>query len=125
MSKKGFTIIETVIFIVVLGIVLAPFSILIVNVMAKNAYSQAWATSVAIAEGEMERVTNLRFQSVEGEIPVALFTTTNYQVNVDYVNANDLNTPVAGPTDYKRVQIVVNNYIAGTVTLTTLVTNDW
>jgi len=125
---SGFTLIEIIAVIVILAIVLTPFSILVVNVMRQNIYSQALATATSLTEEEMERVTNLRFSAVTNEAAVSFsvpFSVYTHQVIVDYVNANALNTPVAGPTDYKRVQIRVNSSISGTITLTTLVANDW
>jgi len=128
MKKKGFTLIETVLVIIVLGIVLTPISILIVNVIGNNVRSQAWATAVALAEGEMERVTASRFSLVNDEASVSFsapFNAYTKEIVVDYVAASALDTPVGGPTDYKRVQIKVSSAIADTVTLTTLVANDW
>jgi prepilin-type N-terminal cleavage/methylation domain-containing protein len=128
LRKNGFTLIEVVIVILVLGICLAPFAVLVRNVMIKNTYSQAHATAVALAEGEMERVTNARFSAVADQAATAFsapFAAYTSQIIADYVNANALNTPVGGPTDYKRVQIVVANTLIGSVTLTTVVENDW
>ena len=127
-KRKGFTLIETMIAIIVLAVCLTPFSILVVNVLQQNAYTQAQATSVALAEGEMERVTNLRFSSVANQVSTAFsapFDNFSFQIAADYVNSGALNTAVAGPTDYKRVQVKVTNAILGVVTLTTLAANDW
>ncbi len=44
-------------------------------------------------------------------------------VELCYVNATDLNTCVAGPTDYKRIEVTVSNPNIGTVELVTVVTN--
>lgn len=44
-------------------------------------------------------------------------------VVVCYVDATDLNTCVAGPTDYKRIEVTVSNPNIGTVELVTVVTN--
>lgn len=126
MKKNAFTLIETIMVMVILGIVLAPFSVLTVNVISRNVRSQASVTAVALAEGEMERVTSLRFSSVVDEAPssfAAPFTVYTKEVAADYVNANALDTPVVGPTDYKRVQVKVSSGLSDTITLTTLVTN--
>ncbi|MCX5710064.1 MAG: type II secretion system protein [Candidatus Omnitrophica bacterium] len=126
--SSGFTLIEAVIVIAVMGIVLVPFTILVVNVMSQNAYSQAQSTAVALGEGELERVTGTRFSSVAAEAATAFaapFNNFTHQVVVDYVNSGALNTAVVGPTDYKRVQIKINSPVSGTITLTTLVADDW
>lgn len=125
-KKRGFTLVEIVISIVILAVVLTPFTVLVATIVRKNIYSQAQATAVALAEGEIERLTNMRFSAVDDEASAAFaapFSAYTHTAAVDYVNAGDLNTPVAGPTNYKRVQITVDNSISGTITLTTLVTN--
>ncbi len=129
MKKRGFTLIEAMMVIVILGIALPPFTVVTMNVLQQNIYSQAQATAVALAEGELERATGTRFSLVTNEAVAtafsAPFSAYTHQWVVDYVNAGALDTPVAGPTDYKRVKIQVANSIAGTVTITTLMTNDW
>lgn len=145
-KKKAFTLIETILTMVILGISLTPFSILVINVMQQNAYSQVHATAVSLAEKELERVTNLRFNDHSGASDTdgvvcesatafaAPFAAYSYQVAVDYVNVADLNTSVGRPyncpasgstTNYKRVAVIVTNSIAGSVTLTSLIANDW
>lgn len=126
--KSGFTIIETILVIIILGITLTPFAILTATVMQKNVYSQAQATAVSLAEGELERVTGTRFSLLVNEAQAAFsapFANYTHQVVVDYVNSSALNTPVAGPTDYKRVEIRVNNIVSGTIKLVSLSANDW
>lgn len=126
--KAGFTLIEVILTMVILSISLTSLSILVINVVRQNVLSQAQATSASLAEKETERLTNMRFSSVTTQAQTgfpAPFSAYSYEVIVDYVNAGDLNTPVAGPTDYKRARIIVTNDISGAITLTTLVTNDW
>ncbi|MCX5715689.1 MAG: prepilin-type N-terminal cleavage/methylation domain-containing protein [Candidatus Omnitrophica bacterium] len=125
-KNRGFTLIEVILSIIILGVILTPFSVLVSNVIRQNIYSQAQATAVSLAEGELERITNMRFAAVAAEASAAFaapFGAYTHAAAVDYVNAGALNTPVAGPTDYKRVQVSVNNTVSGTITLTTLVTN--
>jgi len=127
----GFTLIETIIFIVVLGIALTPLSIMLVNVTQQNTYSQAHATAVALAEGEMERILNLPFPSINDEAQTVFgnpYSVYRWQTIVDYVDPSNLNTPVDPTvTNYKRVQIVVDsntNIMSGkSINLTTVATN--
>jgi len=129
MKKKGFTLIESLLVIVILGIALPPFTVLVMNVLQQNIHSQAQATAVDLAESELERASGTRFSLVTNEVSStafsAPFSAYTHQWVVDYVNANALDTPVPGPTDYKRVKVQVASSISGTVTITTLVTNDW
>lgn len=125
---RGFTLVEAVITIAIMGVVLAPFSVLVVNVMRQNAYSQVQATAVSLAEGKMEDLTGTRFSLLVDAAATAFavpFDNYTYQIVVDYVNSNDLDTAVVGPTDFKRVKVVINNSILGSLTLTSLVARDW
>jgi Tfp pilus assembly protein PilV len=128
-NKKSFTIIEAVMSMIIIAITITPFAILVATVMAQqNGFSQAQATAVALAEGEMERVTSERFSLCVSEAAAAFsapFAAYTKQIVVEYVNAGALDTSVAGPTDYKRIQVRVSNAMAGTNTLVTILANDW
>jgi len=127
MSRIGFTLIETVLVILILSIALPPFAMTVATVMQKNIYSQTQATAVMLAEAELERVANLRFSAVASESTAAFsspFDKYTHQIVCGYVNPGALDTIVVGPTDYKRVQIIVNSNISGNITLTTIITNN-
>lgn len=136
--RRAFTLIEVILVMVILAISLTPLSILIVNVTQKNILSYAQAQASALAEKEMERVTQLRFSTLTCATSTPFsspFSAFSYTVDVDYVNPSALDTSVGRPsgcsssggtnTNYKRVQVTVNNVITGPLTVTTLVTNDW
>lgn len=126
--RGGFSLIETVLAVIILGICLTPVSILIINVMSQNVHSQAEATAAALAEATLENVTNTRFSSIVNTTAVtfsAPFGAYTYRMSAGNVTAGDLNTTVAADTGYKLVKVIVNNSITGEVVLTTLVTRDW
>ena len=137
-NKRSFTLIEVVLTMAILGICLTPLCIMIVNVVQKNVLSQVQATAVSLAQGEMEKVTNLRFSNVNCEASSAFsnpFSAYSKQVFVDYVFAGALDASVGQPslcaspggtaTDYKKVRVVISHPIIGSLTLATLVTRDW
>lgn len=126
-NNKAFSLIEIIMVIVILGITLTPFSILVVNVVQSNTRIQVTNTSVALAEGELERINNLHFSDIASVGPTAFsgpFNQYTFQIISDFVNFDALNTVVAGPTNYKRVRVIVNNSIFGTVELTSVITNN-
>ena len=126
MKEKAFSLIEVVLVMIVIGISVTPLCIAMVNIVHRNVFTQAHATAVALAEGEVERLTNARFSLVTGESPVACEPPFSHYVRetvVEYVDPADLNTSVVGPTNYKRVRVKVNNPLAGEIVLTTIVTN--
>lgn len=124
--RTGFTLIEVIIVILILGIALMPLGVLMVNALSKNTYPSAQITAAALAEGEMDRITNQKFSTVAAVGSTAFsapFAAYSYSVAVDYVDAGALNTPVVGPTNYKRVAVTVTSAASGNVTLVTLMTN--
>mgnify|MGYP000973875755 CR=1 FL=1 len=134
LMHRGFSIIEAILVIAVVGIALTPFSILVVQLTARHAATLVQQTSVMLAEEELERVMQKPFLNITNESQVSFggdFSAYRHEVAVDYVNATNtsaLNVPVAGVTNYKRVNIrVLNTGLPeyGNVTITTLATRDW
>lgn len=126
-NNKAFSLIEIIMVIVILGVTLTPFSVLVVNVVQRNTQTQVTNTSLALAEGELERINNLHFSDIASVGPTAFsgpFNQYTFQIISDFVNFDALNTVVAGPTNYKRVRVIVNNSIFGTVELTSVITNN-
>ncbi len=120
--KKGFTIIELIIVIIVLGICFAPIAVLFRNVSIKYATSEIMQIATALAEQEMERVTSLRFSSVIAEGPTLFtgnFSNYSYQVRVSTATIGAVSYP---QNRYKRVDLDVSSGIIGRVRLTTIVT---
>lgn len=125
---RGFSLIETMLAVLIIGICVTPISILIINVMSQNIHTQALATAASLAEARLEDVLSMRFSAVNNTTPAVFtqpFGAYSWRVVSDYVDAGNLNSPVAGPTDYKRVQVIVNSSIAGEAGLVTLITRDW
>ena len=125
---------EAVLVILICGITLTPFSILMVNITAKHATTLVMNTAVMLADNEMERIMQQPFLNITNESLTTFggdFSAYSHQVLVDYINATNssaLNIPVAGPTDYKRVQVrVVSAGLPdlGNVTVTSMATRDW
>jgi Tfp pilus assembly protein PilV len=128
LKESGFSIIETVLVMIILGVCLTPFAVLTVNVMTKNIYSQAQATAVALAEGEIERLTMTRYSLLANEASSAFsspFSAYNKQTTVMYVTWTALNANSGSDTGYRNIQVQVSNSISGNITLTTLATKDW
>jgi prepilin-type N-terminal cleavage/methylation domain-containing protein len=116
-SSGGFTLVELVAVMVILGICLAPIGAMFYTIMAKYAQPEAVQVATALAEGQMERVTGLAFASVVNEGPTAFadFPAYTYQVIV---------STLAGQPDmseYKQVQVrVVNSSLDVSVSLFTI-----
>jgi prepilin-type N-terminal cleavage/methylation domain-containing protein len=120
---KGFTIIELVAVIVVLGVSLAPIGAMFYQIMAKHAEPEAIQIATALAQRQMEEETGRRFSNLNNNGPANFsnFPNYTYQVIVTPVSLNLANDP--GMEEYKQLEVrVVNSSIGITVSLVTVVT---
>ena len=62
--KQGFTLIEMIMTIVIVGIVSIPLSLMIFQQVQATFYAEDMATALNLGRYEMERVDNLPFNSV-------------------------------------------------------------
>lgn len=128
-SEEGFTLIETVLFIVILGVVLGvlvPFS----AALKKSPVPVAEQQAVALAQGELDQTIAQRhaagFAPVgTGACVLPMPATFSCSRTVCFVPASDLNDTSAcgGATRYKRVQVTITNALIGNVTAVTLLAN--
>lgn len=131
-SRRGFTLIEIVVFIIVLGIVLgvlAPFTV----GMQGSPNAVVTQQALALAQGELEQTIAIRrapalgFGFVVSGPPCYLtmpagFTCAREVCYVPEVNPNDTSN-CGGVTNYRRVQVTITHAAIGNVTAVTLVTN--
>ena len=125
---QGFTLIETVIVVVVLGLslgVLIPFTVSLRNSAAPVLTQQA----TSLAQGELDQVIAEKraggYAAVAGACAVPMptgFACARSRCYVPAANLNDL-TACAAVTGYRRVQVTVNHALVGNVAAVTLVTN--
>lgn len=112
-GKKGFTLIEVVIFILLLGIALVPLIGVLGNALHSSAGHHAIRTATYLAQGLMEEVSGKNFEDIESFTLEGSGLSTIHpgfaaEVDVRYVLPDDFNTPVESPTDFKRIRIKIN-----------------
>ena len=125
---QGFTLIETVIVVVVLGLslgVLIPLTVSVRNSAAPVLTQQA----TSLAQAELDQVIAEKraggYAAVAGACAVPMlsgFTCARVLCYVPAANLNDLST-CATVTGYRRVNVAVNHALVGDVTAVTLVAN--
>ena len=123
----GFTLVELVMAIVIAAIVLTPTSMVVYESLRNTFLPEHFTIASSLLQGEMERVSNLRFDNIINQGPTSYtgdFSEYSYQVFFYYVEPSDLNTESSVPTDYKRVQVSVFHSGFPTVMAVTLVTNN-
>jgi prepilin-type N-terminal cleavage/methylation domain-containing protein len=125
---RGFTLIETVIGIAVIGIIAIGLLATFTGVFTNALRDEVMTIATGLAKGEMERVSRLGFASVVDQnrgAPVSFggnFSNYSWQVRVDPVPAGIENDP--GMANYKQVEARVTNPIVGDIGLKTIVTNN-
>jgi len=128
MRKNSFTLIELILSITIATIILTPLSMVIVESVVNAFLPEHYETASALLGGELERVANLRFANVVDESSTSFtgnFSQYSYQVDVDYVNGNALNTSVSPTvTAYKRAEITISHSGFPDVVAVTVVTDN-
>lgn len=129
-SERGFTLIEIVVFIVVLGFlggVLIPFTVSLRGspqpTLAKQALVLAQADlEQAVAQRRASGFAGVTVGCTPGLMPSPAFTCNR---SVCYVPASNLNdtSNCATATDYRRVEVTITHPTIGNVTAVTLFTN--
>jgi len=128
-NKRGLTLLEIIIIIAIIGLAVPAILTAFARLVATGADAKTVQIATNLASQEMEQmIKGKKFVNIvsAGQTDyTGDFSQYNYQIIVEYVNPSDLNTPVAGPTDFKRVKVVVtkDNLAGFNVTLTTLITN--
>ncbi len=110
-GNRGFSLIEVVIIIVIIGAAFSGLTVVLSNTTTQNMNLDLATEAVFLAREKMSEVKAKNFADVVDVAPTNFggdFARYNFQVAVDYVNPTDLNTPVAGPTSYKRIAVTVS-----------------
>ena len=125
--RKGFTLIEVIIAITILGVAFLGLTHVVVSTTEYNIDVDVTTQAVLLSRDVMATTMAKDFDDISDVSTVSFgggFNDYSYSVDVEYVDAANLNTPVAGPTDYKRIVVTVTaNGWAGTISLYNLKAN--
>ena len=108
---KGFTIIESILAAVILGAAFVSLATLMAETTRDNIVVDVLANDIMLARRVMAITMAKSFDNVQTVTATSLggnFSGYSYAVDVDYVERAALNNPVAYPTDYKRVIVMVS-----------------
>ena len=127
-KRGGFSLVELVLVIVVAAIAIPALIMVFSEVSRKGVYDETITIATSLAQGKMEDTLKKDFANitdVNRGSPAAFaspYDSYSWQVRVDAVST-DLAVD-AGKAQYKQVQVVVTNSLAGDVTLTNIATNN-
>lgn len=126
-GRRGLTLVDVLVGMTVLSVGVVTLLTTLAEVGRREVVSESIITGSMVAQAVMDRALNKGFTSVDTlEATGATYDATNYpsytyDLTVDYVNVTDLNTAVAGPTDYKRVEVKVYHSLSGSPVTRSLV----
>ncbi len=127
LSQEGFTLIETVITLIVLSIAAVGVLTVFTAGITGSANPLIINQAVQLAQGEMDEVVGERVANGFNGINAACITTMPSGFGcgrtIIYVNPGSLNTAAGGPTNYKHVTVSISQPTIGSIGLDTLVTN--
>lgn len=115
--KKGFTLVELVVVLVLLSVGLVTLLLVLRNASVSNATAHIITVANELGEGKIEEILadrktqgfdyikNLNYPT---EDPVTGFNSYMREVDIYYVDLSDLDTPVID-SNYKRVEVSVNS----------------
>jgi len=112
-NRKGFTLIEVVISMVVIAIIMYSVIAVFITAGVRGVNVEVFTVAQSLAEGKMEEVMALPFDSIQ-QINATPFlgdlNAYHYQVEVDYVDANNFEEPSLQPqTDYRRIIVTITH----------------
>lgn len=107
---KGFSLVEAVIAIVVLAAFFIGISYVMSNTTLHNADIDRSITAIFLAREKMDTTMAKDFANISSVAQTAFtgdYAIYRYQIDVTYVNAAALDTSVPGPTEYKRIVVLI------------------
>lgn len=126
-NKNGFSLVETILAVVLLAMSFLSICYLLSNTTLSNAEIDISTSAVLLAQQKMEEISAKDFDDIASIVQTNFpgnFSRYSSEVTVDYVNSTNLDTSVAGPTDYKRIRVVVTaSGWGGRITLSYIKTN--
>ncbi len=123
---KGLTFIELIIVIIIGAVILVPLGAVVVQSVNKAFLPEHYTVSSGLLEGELERVSNLRFANVAAESGsfTGDFSNYSYDVSFYYVTGSDLITPSPTVTAYKRALVTISRSGFPSLSAVTLITDN-
>lgn len=115
-GKQGFTLIETVISIVVIGIIMYSAIAVFITSGVKGLNVEVFTVAQSLAEGKLEEAMAQDFGNVTSESETGFpgdLSNYSYEVVVNYVSAEALDLPVGFETKYKKISVMVRHLQLG------------
>lgn len=117
-TSAGFSIIDAVLAIVLVATAYIALGVVLSGTSFQSVKCETGTTAIMLARDVMAQTRAKDFASISS-VGMTYFSSPfsgyRYTVTIAYVDAADLDTPVAGPTNYKKIDVAVS-YAGGTNT---------
>ena len=110
--KKGFSLIELVIAIALLGIVMYSLITIYITTGLKGSTAAIYTVAQYLAAEKLEQTLGGSFALVTNQAQTNFTGDLNqytFQISFNYTTPADFNASVTGPTDYKKVAVLIRH----------------
>lgn len=110
-NKRGFTLVEVIIAIVVIGIFMYAGMDVLINSGKSSVTTDSIVVAQSLAEEKMEEIMSKPYALVSSEASTPFtggFSSYVSSVNVDWVSDSDLDASTGSNTGYKRIRVSVS-----------------
>lgn len=110
-NKRGFTLVEVIIAIVVIGIFMYAGMEVLINSGKSSVTTDSIVVAQSLAEEKMEEIMSKPYALVSSEASTPFtggFSSYASSVNVDWVSDSDLDASTGSNTGYKRIRVSVS-----------------
>lgn len=110
--KKGITLIEVIISIVVIAIIMYSSVQVFVSSGAKGANVEVFSVAQSLAENKLEECIGKSFAYISSEAQTSFSSPLNsysYQIVVNYVSKEALDASVGYTTSYKKITVQIRH----------------
>ncbi|MBU0686857.1 MAG: type II secretion system GspH family protein [Candidatus Margulisbacteria bacterium] len=126
-AKKGFTIIELIMTIVIAGIAVYSIIAIFLNVATRNVDLEAVSMAAHLANSKLEEVSSKSYANIVSEAPFSFggdFSDFSGQVVVNFVSFEALDQVVGIDAGYKKIAVYVSSgLLPASIEVITLVTD--
>lgn len=131
-SERGMTIVETIMVVIVSGMLLAVFLPTFLTSINEGTKPEKYATALYVAQEEIEKKRGVGYtnasngtDSISVTIKGRTYTGSVVTENVEYSSDNMSFNTAASPTEYKRVTVTVTCNNIGNISLWTILPKDF
>jgi prepilin-type N-terminal cleavage/methylation domain-containing protein len=110
--KKGFTLVEVIVSMVIIAIVIYAGIAIFITSGAKGANVEIFTVAQCLAEGKLEEAMAKDFADVASVAETSFsgdLGSYSWEILSSYVSGEALDTAVAGATDYKKIQVMIRH----------------